>query len=185
MLRQVLGSAVILFSPLPVHSLSKILCVTKEDVNLALLDLHSVLHIPKDPTCPIRLHHPSFRDFLLNEDRCNDPNFWVDEKQAHQTLADSCIQLMSQTLNKDVCELQAPGSQAKLRAVGLRDVFRPKFNMHAFTGSIICKGVALRFTMTRKLTDFCRLIYYTGLRRLGGWARPQKGFKQYSIIYKG
>jgi hypothetical protein len=112
MLRQVLGSAVILFSPLSVHSLSKMLCVTKEDVNLALLDLHSVLDIPKDQTCPIRLHHPSFRDFLLNEDRCKDPNFWVDEKQAHQTLADSCIQLMSQTLKKDVCELQAPGSQA-------------------------------------------------------------------------
>ena len=68
---------------------------------------------------------------------------------------------------------------ANLRAVGLRDVFRPKFNMHAFTGSIICKGVALRFTMARKLTGFCRLIYYTGLRRLAGWGRLQRGFKQY------
>ena len=112
MLRQVLGSAVILFSPLPTHSFSNILRVTKEDINLALLDLHSVLDIPKDQTCPIRLHHPSFRDFLLNKDRCKDPNFWVDEKKAHQTLADSCIQLMSQTLKKDVCELHAPGSQA-------------------------------------------------------------------------
>ncbi|KUJ12357.1 uncharacterized protein LY89DRAFT_738145 [Mollisia scopiformis] len=90
----------------------EMLRVTKEDVNLSLLDLHSVLDIPKDQTCPIRLHHPSFRDFLLNEDRCKDPNFWVDEKQAHQTLADSCIHLMSQKLKQDVCELQAPGSQA-------------------------------------------------------------------------
>jgi hypothetical protein len=60
---------------------------------------------------------------------------------------------------------------AKLRVVGLRDVFRPKFNMHAFTGFSICKGVAFRFAMARKLTSFCRLIYYTGLRRLGGWVR--------------
>jgi hypothetical protein len=75
MLRQVLRSAVILFLPFPVHLLSKMLCVTKEDVNLALLDLHSVLDILKDQTCPIRLYHPLFRDFLLNEDRCKDPNF--------------------------------------------------------------------------------------------------------------
>ena len=66
---------------------------------------------------------------------------------------------------------------AKLRAVGLRDVFCPKFNIYAFTRSSIYKGVALRFATTRKLTGFCRLIYYTGLRRLGGWVRRQKGFK--------
>jgi hypothetical protein len=57
---------------------------------------------------------------------------------------------------------------AKLRAAGLRNAFRPKFNMHAFTGSSICKGVVLRFAMAKKLTGFYRLIYYTGLRRLGG-----------------
>lgn len=51
MLRQVFKVAVILFSPFPVYSLSKMLCVTKEDVNLALLDPHSVLHILKDLTC--------------------------------------------------------------------------------------------------------------------------------------
>jgi hypothetical protein len=67
----------------------------------------------------------------------------------------------------------------KLRAVVFRNAFRPKFNTHASTGFSICKGVALRLTTARKPTDFCRLIYYTGLRRLGGWARPQKGFKQY------
>jgi hypothetical protein len=66
MLRKVLGSVVILFSPLPIHSLSRMLYVTKEDINLALVDLHSVLDIPKDQICPIRLHHPSFRDFLLS-----------------------------------------------------------------------------------------------------------------------
>jgi hypothetical protein len=57
---------------------------------------------------------------------------------------------------------------AKLRVVGLRNFSHPKFNMHAFTRSSICKGVVPKFTMARKPTDFCRLIYYTGLRRLGG-----------------
>jgi hypothetical protein len=64
---------------------------------------------PKDQNQQLRLHHPSFRDFLLSKDRCGD--FWVDEKQAHGILAASCIRLMSQTLKKDICELHAPGYQ--------------------------------------------------------------------------
>jgi hypothetical protein len=36
----------------------------------------------------------------------------VDEKEAHQILAASCIQLMSQTLKKDICRMHAPDSQA-------------------------------------------------------------------------
>jgi hypothetical protein len=110
MLKWVLGSVVTLFSPLPIYSITRMLCITKEDINLTLEDLHSILDSPKDSTHPIRLHHPSFRDFLLNKDRCGD--FWVDEKEAHQILAAGCIQLMSQTLKKDICEMHAPGSQA-------------------------------------------------------------------------
>jgi hypothetical protein len=36
----------------------------------------------------------------------------VDEKEAHQILATGCIQLMPQTLKKDICEMHTPGSQA-------------------------------------------------------------------------
>ena len=36
----------------------------------------------------------------------------MDKKQAHYTLAACCIQLMSQTLKKDICEMHAPGCQA-------------------------------------------------------------------------
>jgi hypothetical protein len=68
---------------------------------------------------------------------------------------------------------------AKLRAVELRNAFHPKFNMHAFTGSSIYRGGVLRFVIAKKLTGFCRPIYYTGLRRLAGWGRLQRGFKQY------
>jgi hypothetical protein len=56
---------------------------------------------------------------------------------------------------------------AKLRVVVFRNAFRLKFNTHASTRFSICKGVALRLMTARKPTDFCRLIYYTGLRRLG------------------
>ena len=109
MLRQILGSIVVLFSPLSAYSLSRLLYVTKDDINQTLEDLHSVLDVPKEETHPLRLHHPSFRDFLLSKDRCRDSNYWVDEKQAHQTLAESCIRLMSAYLKQDICGLDAPG----------------------------------------------------------------------------
>jgi hypothetical protein len=110
MLKHILGSIVILLSPLSALSLSKLLHLQKEDVDQTLEDLYAILDISSDPTHLLRLHHPSFRDFLLNQDRCED--FWVDAKQVHRTLASNCIQLMSQTLKKNICELHAPGSQA-------------------------------------------------------------------------
>jgi hypothetical protein len=109
-LRNILGSIVVLLSPLSTHCLSTLLRISREDVDETLEDLHAILDIPKDQIRPLHLHHPSFRDFLLNKDRCTDSNFWVDEKQAHQTLADSCIWLMSNSLWQDVCGQQAPGT---------------------------------------------------------------------------
>jgi hypothetical protein len=110
MLKHTLGSIVVLLSPLSTSSLSRLLHLPREDVDRTFEDLYAILDIPEDPTRPLRLHHPSFRDFLLNKDRCGD--FWVDEKGAHQILAAGCIQLMSHTLKKDICEMHAPGSQA-------------------------------------------------------------------------
>jgi Heterokaryon incompatibility protein (HET)/NACHT domain len=109
MLRDTLGSIVALFSPLSVGSLSRLLAAPKQRVDRLLKDLHTILDIPKDPIHPLRLHHPSFRDFLLDQNRCTDASFWVNQKQAHQTLAESCIQLMSAYLKQDVCGLDAPG----------------------------------------------------------------------------
>jgi hypothetical protein len=109
-LKQTLGSIVVLFSPLSTSSVSRLLDHPREDVDRTLQDLYAILDISEDPTRPLRLHHPSFRDFLLNKDRCED--FWVDEKKAHQILAAGCIRLMSQTLKRDICEMHAPGIQA-------------------------------------------------------------------------
>jgi DNA-binding CsgD family transcriptional regulator len=107
--RRVLGSIAILLSPLPAASLAKLLSISGRQVTQTLERLQAILQVPKDVTGFLRLHHPSFRDFLLSKDRCED--FWVDEKEAHQILAASCIQLMSQTLKKDICEMHTPGSQ--------------------------------------------------------------------------
>lgn len=108
MLRLTLGSVVVLRSPLSTYSLSRLLDLPKEDVDQTLEDLYAILDIPEDQTRPLRLHHPSFRDFLLNKDRFRDSSFWVDKKQAHQILAAGCLQLMSASLKQDVYGLDAP-----------------------------------------------------------------------------
>ncbi|KAG4427203.1 hypothetical protein IFR05_017314, partial [Cadophora sp. M221] len=94
MLKHTVGSIVALLSPLFTSSLSRLLLLPKEEVDQTFGDLYAILDIPDDPTYPIRLYHPSFRDFLLNQDRCGD--FWVNEKE---------------TLKKDICEMHALGSR--------------------------------------------------------------------------
>jgi hypothetical protein len=40
-----------------------------------LHELHSILNILQDLSLLLQLHHPSFRDFLLNKKRCSDDSF--------------------------------------------------------------------------------------------------------------
>jgi hypothetical protein len=109
MLRMTLGSVVVLLFPLSASSLSTLFHLPKEHVDQTLDDLHAILDIPEDQTRPLRLYHPSFRDFLLNKDRCTDLNFQVDTKQAHRTMADRCIRLMFTALKQDICDQRGLG----------------------------------------------------------------------------
>jgi hypothetical protein len=115
MLRIVLGAIVTQFSPLSAKSLNKLLRqpVKEEILELSvehtIKDLHAILDIPDNDFEPIRLHHPSFRDFLLDRDRCRDSSFWVDKSKTHQALAARCIQLLSCCLIDDICEVVIPG----------------------------------------------------------------------------
>ena len=111
-LRTTLGTIVILFSPLSLLSLARLLRMPPQNVGQTLDDLHSILDIPEDQSLPIRLHHPSFRDFLLDKERCSDSQLLVDEKKAHGALADACIQLMSERLGRDICGLRSHGTLA-------------------------------------------------------------------------
>ena len=110
--RKVVGSIVVLSEPLSSTALAGLLAVRKDTINLRLRYLHSVLHAPESQGSPIRLLHPSFRDFLLDKQRCRNPQFWVDGKKTHDALAESCLELMSNHLRKDICNLRLPGALA-------------------------------------------------------------------------
>jgi hypothetical protein len=111
LIRETPGAIVLLNSPLPARSLARLLCIPVEDVQRTLYELHSILDVPQDPTRLVRLHHPSFRDFLLDRRRCSDDHFWVDEKSTNKILASRCLELLSgpSGLHQDMCSLLAPG----------------------------------------------------------------------------
>lgn len=105
----IVGSIITLFDLLSTIALRKLIAVSSYEMNGTLEPLYSVLDIPQDKNLPVQLFHPSFRDFLLDKNRCSDLHFWIDERQAHRTLADNCIRLMSSSLKQDICGLKAPG----------------------------------------------------------------------------
>ena len=108
--KQVIGSIVILSEPLTAIALGQLLDLNQEKIHLRLRHLRSVLNVLDDQSSLIRLLHPSFRDFLLDKERCGDPLFWVDEKNAHTALTDACIRLMSDKLRRDIYGLLLPGA---------------------------------------------------------------------------
>src|SRR5207248_5289715 len=99
---QIVGSIVIIFEALSADTLAKLLDTSKEEVDLTLHDLHSLLEVPESQEHPILLLHPSFRDLLLDKERCGAQHFWVHDKKAHKALAESSLRLMFNSLRKDI-----------------------------------------------------------------------------------
>ena len=108
--KEIVGSIVVLFDPLTAANLARLLNTTKEEIDQTLDNLHSVLEVPESQECPIRLLHPSFCDFLLDEKRCWDQQFWVDKRKTHHALAQNCLRLMFDSLKTDICDLHLPGT---------------------------------------------------------------------------
>lgn len=108
--KHIVGSIVALFDELSVSALAKLLSMPVKTVDVSLGTLHSVLNIPGDSDSPIRLLHPSFHDFLLDETRCEDKRFFVQEALMHGELVTSCLKAISAGLKRNICHLPTPGS---------------------------------------------------------------------------
>ncbi|KAF8534806.1 putative WD-repeat protein [Trichophaea hybrida] len=110
---RIVGSIVVLFDILPLTALAKLLEMPVTMVCVRLRCLHSILDIPENQEFPIRLLHPSFRDFLLDQERCLNPQLWVNEGMAHKHLFVCCLKVMSKHLHSDMCNLRLPGTDIK------------------------------------------------------------------------
>lgn len=129
--KKIVGPIVILFDVLTSHELANLLSTSESQVDVTLNSLHSVLNIPKDKLLPIRLLHPSFRDFLVNAQRCQDGDINIDECMVHEDLAQNCLLVMSKTLKKNMCALNIPGARPdELRDIQI-DAYIPKYVQYA------------------------------------------------------
>jgi hypothetical protein len=108
--RLIVGTIITLLNPLPKASLAKLINLPISNINGILDYLHSVLNIPSDAESPIQLFHLSFHDFLVDQEQCG-ADFFVNEQAAHARIAASCIQIMSTSLQENMCGLEYPGKQ--------------------------------------------------------------------------
>ncbi|KAL2849869.1 WD domain protein [Aspergillus pseudoustus] len=98
--QEVLGTIILLESPLSVISLSRLMGFPISSVRARLSSLHSVLDIPDNEVLPVRIYHLSFRDFLL------DPN----TRKQTPLLTNYCLCIMEAKLKTNICNLPGYGT---------------------------------------------------------------------------
>ncbi|KIK17240.1 hypothetical protein PISMIDRAFT_111922, partial [Pisolithus microcarpus 441] len=102
---KVVGAIILLQDPLSISALAHLLAHDEADLEGALNPLHSLLDIPSNHDEPVRIFHPSFRDFLLIQGRCQDSRFAVSEGRTHAQLALCCLKVMLRHLKRNICSI--------------------------------------------------------------------------------
>lgn len=108
--KEVVGTIVVLFDELSVPPLAELLSRRASWVRRCLVNLHSVLNVPDSTSSPIRLLHPSLRDFLLCQHKRESKNFSLEEWRIHAALVAKCLGIIATSLSRNLCSLPTPGS---------------------------------------------------------------------------
>jgi WD40 repeat protein len=103
--RLVVGCILLVFNPVSLASLAKILEKTPPYILRVLRHLHSVLIIPDSASDLITAAHRSFPDFLTDSSRCDDNRFYVDRSGQHAMIGIQCLKLMMKDLKRDMCSI--------------------------------------------------------------------------------
>lgn len=106
----VVGTIVLLETPLSATALSRLLDVSQDTVHARLDVLRSVLNVPQSADSPIRFLHLSFREFLTDPEKKGSNEFWVDEKYWNGHIASCCLRIMNDALKEDICDQVHPGA---------------------------------------------------------------------------
>ena len=108
-LKKILGLLTVSFDTLSVTSLAGLLSKDSQAILAVLRPLHSVLHVSELQDDPVRLLHPSFREFFLDPQRHLTAAVRIDTKTTHHEAFEYCFQVLPKTLRRDICEVEAPG----------------------------------------------------------------------------
>ncbi|CAG8242220.1 unnamed protein product [Penicillium salamii] len=115
LLRTYLGSLVVLFDQLPPRSFYSLVITDTggRDIHAILRNLKSIIDAPNDKDNSInliRIHHPTFREFLLDRELCTDDRFYVERKAAHGVVLNGCLDLLLNKLRRDMFSSQSPSN---------------------------------------------------------------------------
>jgi WD40 repeat protein len=104
-LRTVVGSIVAAQQPLsvPVHAL-----LLSSDTAAVQRTVESLSALLLSTSGVVRSFHPSFPDFIVNCERCNDSRFLVMLEEHHHRLARGCLALLNQYLRYNIANLKDP-----------------------------------------------------------------------------
>jgi len=103
--RAVVGAVLLMFNPLSAKALSDLLGVL--NASTTLRSLHSLLLVPTSEAGPVCIFHKSFHDFLMDPRRCTDHQFFIDPPIHHTKILLSCLKLMKERLQRNICRLDA------------------------------------------------------------------------------
>ena len=102
--RSILGAVVFAANPLSPSTIATLLGLGDEDVTPVLSSAHSLLILHDNINHPVQPFHKSFPDFITDSTRCTDRRFYI-PLHHHLELLVGCLQLMNQTLEKNMCLL--------------------------------------------------------------------------------
>ena len=102
--RSVLGAVILAANPLSPSTIATLLGLDTEDVFPLLSSVHSLL-ILQDIDHPVQPFHKSFPDFIVNPTRCINQRFHISPPDHHLELLISCLELMNQRLERNMCKL--------------------------------------------------------------------------------
>ncbi|KAF9643641.1 hypothetical protein BDM02DRAFT_3191378 [Thelephora ganbajun] len=117
--RSVLAAAILAANPLSPFTIATLLGISAKDVFLRLSLIHSLLIFQEGVDSPVQPFHKSFPDFIIDPTRCIDQRFQISSRNHHMELLVGCLNLMNQTLEKNMCKL--PDAAANSEVPDLRE----------------------------------------------------------------
>ena len=103
--RSVLGAVILAINPLSPSAIATLLRFDVEDVLPLLSSVNSLLILQEDVNHLVQPFHKSFPDFITDQARCTNQRFHISPPGHHFELLVSCLNLMNQTLEKNMCQL--------------------------------------------------------------------------------
>ena len=103
--QSVLGAVALAANPLSLSTIATLLGLDIENVVSLLSSVHSLLILPEDINHPLQPFHKSFADFIVDTAKYTVPRFHVHPPDQHTELLVSCLELMNQKLERNMCRL--------------------------------------------------------------------------------